>query len=317
MLSARTDEHRRILEGEPLARAFYEACLTEVQALKPGNVSFHSGGHGMRAEDFVASAHAAAPVLAAANLGCGARILAAIEATRRVVACNTNLGIVLLAAPLACAAQSRRGAGSLRDRVKAVLDVLSVADAELAYHAIRLANPGGLGHSEQHDVADAPRVSLLAAMQQAAPRDRVARQYASAFEDVFEIGIRAWRTALARRGQQDWAAVEVYLAFLSRFPDSHVARKYGIESARSVSAEARVYAERLAGCDDAPALGPALLEWDAALKARGINPGTSADLTVATLFAARVEDMLSSPVPLVAARDSQQVGFAPPFHQLS
>jgi triphosphoribosyl-dephospho-CoA synthase len=27
-----------------------------------------------------------------------------------------------------------------------------------------------------------------------------------------------------------------------------------------------------------------LLEWDRALKANGINPGTSADLTVATLF---------------------------------
>jgi triphosphoribosyl-dephospho-CoA synthetase len=35
-----------------------------------------------------------------------------------------------------------------------------------------------------------------------------------------------------------------------------------------------------------------LLGWDAALKSRGINPGTSADLTVATLFAYRLSSML-------------------------
>jgi triphosphoribosyl-dephospho-CoA synthase len=34
-----------------------------------------------------------------------------------------------------------------------------------------------------------------------------------------------------------------------------------------------------------------LLGWDAALKSRGINPGTSADLTVATLFASALTSM--------------------------
>jgi triphosphoribosyl-dephospho-CoA synthase len=39
---------------------------------------------------------------------------------------------------------------------------------------------------------------------------------------------------------------------------------------------------------------PALLTWDAALKAKFINPGTSADLTVATLFAHRLRTILPS-----------------------
>jgi triphosphoribosyl-dephospho-CoA synthase len=37
-----------------------------------------------------------------------------------------------------------------------------------------------------------------------------------------------------------------------------------------------------------------LLAFDRALKERGINPGTSADLTVATLFAATLEDLNKS-----------------------
>jgi len=38
-----------------------------------------------------------------------------------------------------------------------------------------------------------------------------------------------------------------------------------------------------------PALQADLLKIDAELKAAGINPGTSADLTVATLFAAALQ----------------------------
>jgi triphosphoribosyl-dephospho-CoA synthase len=37
-----------------------------------------------------------------------------------------------------------------------------------------------------------------------------------------------------------------------------------------------------------------LLAWDAALKADRINPGTSADLTVATLFAHHLQSVLPS-----------------------
>jgi triphosphoribosyl-dephospho-CoA synthase len=40
-----------------------------------------------------------------------------------------------------------------------------------------------------------------------------------------------------------------------------------------------------------------LLAWDAALKARSINPGTAADLTVATLFAHRLRSILQSVLP--------------------
>jgi triphosphoribosyl-dephospho-CoA synthase len=39
---------------------------------------------------------------------------------------------------------------------------------------------------------------------------------------------------------------------------------------------------------------PDLLAWDSSLKAAGLNPGTSADLTVATLFVYRLRTILPS-----------------------
>ena len=40
---------------------------------------------------------------------------------------------------------------------------------------------------------------------------------------------------------------------------------------------------------------PVLLAFDRALKERGVNPGTSADLTVASLLASELDDMLATP----------------------
>ncbi len=180
--------------------------------------------------------------------GVGERILRAIQATRAVVAFNTNLGIVLLCAPLAHAALVPAVEPGLRERLRAVLAQLDIEDAELTYRAIRLAQPGGLGSSPRHDVSSAPSVTLLEAMQEARLRDRIAWQYATGFEDVFESGTGLVRAALARWGSTEWAAVAVYLAFLARYPDSHVARKHGDEVAREVVSRGGRSGPGAAGC---------------------------------------------------------------------
>jgi triphosphoribosyl-dephospho-CoA synthase len=54
----------------------------------------------MTVEDFRISAQQSAePITRAAN-GLGERIYYAVKATREAVGCNTNLGIILLCAPL-------------------------------------------------------------------------------------------------------------------------------------------------------------------------------------------------------------------------
>jgi triphosphoribosyl-dephospho-CoA synthase len=275
-----------------VADAVRAAAIVDVEAFKPGNVSVASAGHDMRAEDFIASANAIAAVIAQPGLRVGERILRAIEATRRVVTFNTNLGIVLLCAPLVHAALQSMPERRLRERVRGVLAELDVTDAELAYRAIRLAQPGGLGASTRHDVASTPTVTLLEAMDEARLRDRIASQYVTGFEDVFGLGASVMRAALARRRGTEWAVASVYLAFLARLPDSHIARKYGEEVAQKIVSEAQGAARAWESAAASTEAMPVLEQLDRRLKARSINPGTSADLTVATVLAVALEDLL-------------------------
>ncbi|HKW53006.1 MAG TPA: triphosphoribosyl-dephospho-CoA synthase, partial [Stellaceae bacterium] len=88
-----------------LQQAYVDACRLELRALKPGNVHVASEGHGMTVAQFEASAVASAPYVSASGKPVGERIRDAIAATHAAVGCNTNLGIVLLAAPLLAAAE--------------------------------------------------------------------------------------------------------------------------------------------------------------------------------------------------------------------
>lgn len=279
---------RPLLTAESVARAFEHACLAELDALKPGNVHrFGDNDAGMRVADFEVSARVAAPCLAMPMLSVGARIRLAVEATIGVVGQNTNLGIVLLAAPLAQGALDA-SAGSLQDRVRGVLAGLTVEDAKEAYAAIRHARPGGMDAAPQHDVSTEPNVTLLEAMQAAEGRDRIAWNYTHDFADIFELGLPRLATARERWPSPPLATTDVYLGFLASIPDTLIARKFGSEQAEAVRLEARNLRE-MAESRGLEALTPELASFDRKLKAGGVNPGTSADLTVATLFAASLQ----------------------------
>ena len=273
--------------------AYLAACQAELQALKPGNVHVFAEGHGMSVADFEASAEASAGPLTHPALPVGERILRAVRRSRRATGSNTNLGILLLCAPLAAAAEGH-GGPDLRPRLRRVLAKLGRKDAAAVFSAIALANPGGLGKSRRHDVRRPPRVTLLTAMAEARRRDRIAGQYASGYRDVFRIGLPRLAAALSRWGDGGPAVSATFLAFLSGFPDSHVRRKFGPGAAQALCRRAG-FLDRLVMRDGlSPALQADLLKFDAELKATGINPGTSADLTVATLFAAALQHGLAA-----------------------
>jgi triphosphoribosyl-dephospho-CoA synthase len=278
--------------AERIEAAFKWACLTELDAPKPGNVHVFAEGQGMTADQFIRSADAAAAPLAAEGVRVGLRIHGAVMATFAAVGTNTNLGIILLCAPLAAAAE--RDAENLRSAVHEVLQDLDVDDADLAFRSIVRAAPAGLGHSGQHDVFNPATVSLLQAMSEAANRDMVARQYATDFADIFDLGLPLFESVSHRRREAKWATLATFLGFLSAFPDSHIARKLGAETANCVQRAALGFAAMLQAAEQPDQVLPALLAWDAALKAKAINPGTSADLTVATLFAHRLRTILLS-----------------------
>jgi len=264
-------------------RCFLAACELDVTALKPGNVRIDAPAHGMSADDFLRSARACAPALARRGTRVGERLLEAIRSTQRVVQCNTNLGIVLLAAPLFHAAEAGI---ALREALAQTLARLDLADCTLAYEAIRLARPGGLGTSRRHDVLAEPQVTLLEAMREAQGRDSIARQYAQGYRDVFDFGFAAWERALARYGDETRAATYLFLAYVSTWRDSLIERKFGAATAQAVSERAREFHSQW---DSSPeAMQPQLLLWGEELRHAGVNPGTSADLTVATVFAAKL-----------------------------
>jgi len=272
-----------------VAAAAQLACLLEVSAPKPGNVSPFAGFRDASYEDFLASAAAIGPALTAAGeRPLGATIRAAVEATARWVPSNTNLGLVLLLAPLARAALTPGGA-SLRDRLAATLAATTVADARDTYAAIRLGAPGGLGRAPDQDVAGTPTATLRDVMAMAVERDAIAREYASDFRTTFELGAPALRAALADRLPWRDAVVETYLTLLAAAPDTHIARKLGLPAAVTVQQRGRSVLD--AGGVRTAAGREAIAALDGELRdeANTLNPGATADLTGAAIYLVLLE----------------------------
>jgi triphosphoribosyl-dephospho-CoA synthase len=271
------------------------ACIWEATARKPGNVSPVSDFADLTYLDFLLSAAAIAPVFDKAAEGhVGETILEAIRATRHVVGTNTNLGIVLLLAPLAAASAGK----DLKTGVAAVLANLDIEDARLVYEAIRLAQPGGLGSVGEQDVYAPPTQTLRDVMGLAAQRDGVARQYVCDFADVFDEGVPALRAAIDRTESLEAAIVYCYLELLARHPDTLMIRKRGMAEAEGTSRRARqvIDADWPTGADSQQKLA----DLDAWLRAEGNrrNPGTTADLVTACLFVALRTGILTVPPSL-------------------
>jgi len=277
-------------QPNPIALAFEEACRDELDAPKPGNIHIFADGHRMTVTDFERSAAAAVRPLTAAGRRIGARILGAVEASFAAVKSNTNLGIILLCAPLAAAAETLPV--DLQSSLAQALQRLDRDDAELAFRAIARASPGGLGRVEHHDVFMPATVTLGEAMAEAAGRDRIALQYVTDFSDVFDLGEPLLAAALVASPDRRLATLAVYLGFLAAFPDSHIIRKHGRTVAEQIRREASKLSTQARTASRLEDVLRDVLVWDATLKQANINPGTSADLTVATIFAHRLRSIL-------------------------
>jgi triphosphoribosyl-dephospho-CoA synthase len=269
------------------------ACLLEASARKAGNVHRFRDFDDCNYLDFALSAQAIGRSLDLASwLGVGRAVQHAIEATRQVVDSNTNLGMVLLLAPLAAVPEG----APLRSGVATVLQGLTLRDAKLVYQAIRLANPGGLGTVDAHDVADEPTIGLIEAMTLAADRDLVARQYANGFAEVFEIAVPAIENAIREGRAVETAIVSAHLHLLAKVPDTLIARKCGQALASEGMKIAAEVLER--GWPDDPEGIRAFEAFDDWLRFDGHarNPGATADLIAAALFAALRSGTIALPI---------------------
>jgi len=284
------------------------ACLLEVTAPKPGNVHRAADFEDVSFVDFATSAVVLGSVLdACRENSLGQTVLESVVRTKATVGTNTNLGIVLLLVPLAKIVKSNTSLELGTDVVSEYLSNLTETDGAGVFEAIRLAKPGGLGKVEQSDVnsGDDGLIDLLAAMQLAADRDAIARQYVSGYRDVFEVGV-----PLLTRGRGIFydlgqAIVYAHVAWMAREPDSLIARKCGLETAQHAQFMASKAIDCLelldpnqtAGEEELESFWSAVGELDFWLRSDGHrrNPGTTADLIAASLFVGIHNGIINAP----------------------
>jgi len=262
------------------------ALLVEVAgAPKPGNVDRERDLADLRFEQFLAGAVGARPGLeraASADEPLGEAFEAAVAGMAEAAGTNTQFGCLLLLAPLVRAA----GTGELtRERAAAVAESTTVADAAAFYRAFEHTDvavgdpPAGAADLDVRRGADAVPalrergLTLYDVMDLGADGDANAREWTGGFPRVFDAADRIE----AADGPLADCGADAFLRLLAAEPDTLVATEHGEGAAEDVR-------ERAAGLADADESAVRAFADD--LAARGVNPGTTADLTAAALFVA-------------------------------
>ena len=258
-----------------------QACLWEATAPKPGNVHPQASFPDTCYDDYVLSAQAIGPAMeAAVREGVGTTVWQAVEATRSVVSSNTNLGLILLLAPLASVPREE----PLPSGVKDILKELTAADTERVYTAIERVQPGGIGSVDSLDIHQLPPENLVNAMKQARDRDLIARQYSDGFVDLFDLVYPWLQQGMATGWTLSDSIVRCHIACMASFPDSLIARKCGLSVAQESQRRAQAVLDQ--GSPTSPGYQQGIDELDHWLRAddQRRNPGTTADMVGAALF---------------------------------
>ena len=267
------------------------ACLWEAEAPKAGNVHPDASFDNLTHNDFVRSARITAFMLSRIDArGVSQSILDAVRAVQLQVGKNTNLGIVLLLAPLTAVPNQQ----SLTETLPSIIDALDIEDTCRIYEAINLAHPGGMAQVENQDLSTAPTLTVKEVMQLAQQHDMIARQYANNFSDVLGFGLERlahwWSVSDGNRNQ---AIVGFHLDWMAHYPDTLIQRKCGQDVAEKSASQA----EEILQSDwpNSPQSQEKFTEFDTWLRAAGNkrNPGTSADLVAACLFVGLREKIIS------------------------
>lgn len=228
---------------------------------------------------------------------------------------NTHLGVIMLFVPTSAAAgmtladHDRVDVPELRRSFTDVMDSTTSMDAAYVYEAINLANPGGLGKFSGEEAPDLTSpdaaqslvrrgLTLRDVMEVSSRWDTVAREMVTALEISCGVGYPTLLDVYSETGDVNVAVVHTYLKLLSLYPDTFIARhvglkhtsniaeavEMGMEKAREVSTRAGEILE-MGGLTTTKGR-EALFRFDEELRTKGLNPGTTADLTATSLMVA-------------------------------
>lgn len=296
-----------------ISRCLQLAILLEVSADKPGNVNFTTGFEGTRKEHFLASAVAAGPSFQEAatrgiqiaqnkrqvsKAGLGELIKQGVKDVMEWQrGGNTILGTLMLFAPVAVAAgMTPTGDGFcmdfsiLRRNINTVIQASTAIDSVHLYEAIDVAMPSGLNQAPDLSVSDPAskqrlineNVTLYQVFEIAKDYDDICSEWIRNYPITFHLAY-PYLTEQLKKVDENTAVINTFLKILSEHPDTFIARKAGLEKAQEVSAEAKRVLE-LGGAATFEGKA-ALAEFDQSLRSakNHYNPGTTADITAATL----------------------------------
>ena len=283
------------MNANEIAKIAQIASALEVSGYpKPGNVHRTRDYDDMEFEDFIISGIVIGDTIREAcsdvdveNPKLGKYILQAVAETDRWIKNNTNLGIVMMTTPIAVAASISDSFDDIRENIKLLMSNTSVDDACDLYDAINIADAGGMGDQEEYDVASDNAKQELRDNNQtmydvlkiSAPWDMLAREMTSDMPAVFEIGYPTYHELKDSKTKNE-ACLLTFLTILSHVPDTLISRKYGDDEALKISLMTR----DLLKMRDSDDFIDRVSEFDDYLYKNKYNPGTTADLTAASIF---------------------------------
>lgn len=250
------------------------AMMLEVCAYpKPGNVDRCHDYQNTRLEHFLASVIFARPALEEAEAGTG-RIGEIIRHAVRDTNCheggNTHFGAFILLIPLI---YGKGIPGALT-----AIEKTDVSDAVAFYKAFAM-TAVKMNATDDLDVHDPHtltiirdrEITLLEVMRHSAANDMVAREWVTGFPLT-----RRGADLLRQFGPGRQAIVNTFLTLLASETDTFIIKKHGT----AVAEETLLHAREVLDCKRA------LVDFDADCIERDINPGSIADILIASLFIA-------------------------------
>ena len=279
-----------LLTENQVKMAFEYACKLDVFSIKPGNVFLDHPAYGMTHKDFLQSSMACSDIICEQNIDIGEKILESVKASIDVVGCNTNLGIILLCSPIVEAIYLDNEHKLQQNNLKKVIDRIDLKQTKTIYKAINLANAGGMGLKDKFDLntKKSSDFILSEAMNFASSYDYIANEYTNYFNNIINTISLNWRNYFKLMGNAECATTATFLKLISSNPDSLIARKYGLDTAIEVSGKFKALSDEYCELKNPNIINNKLLLLDSELKIQGLNPGTTADVVVASIFLNRL-----------------------------
>lgn len=250
------------------------AMMLEVCAYpKPGNVDRCHDYDDTWLEHFLASAILARPAFVTAEYstaGMGACIKEAVSLTAVHKGGNTHFGAYILLFPLI-----------MGDGIEGALDIIAqttVEDALYFYEAFALTEVR-MNETDDLDVNDPESVrhireeklTLKDIISYSAPGDMVCREWLNGFALSRQVA-----DFLLASGDGKQAIVRAFFSLLETEPDTFIIKKLGRDAAEWTMARAKEVSAGILSEE----------EFDEECLARGINPGSIADITIAGIYIA-------------------------------